>query len=224
MNRIAVFLFSHFPALAVTNAEHSSIAAAAIACDDRTSALRAVVEVEGNIARWQGETAAIAARTPQWRWRAEMRGVRYVGAASSSIASNVAASGGELGEPGEDRPIPDLAVDDEGRALRDLQRVKLRGARPGPRFHFGRTRALQQFVCVETARLRADLRRDFPIARLLSLAHRRRHQRQPDPIIGNAKIPRGFRDQIRRQAFLQVRLKPARLSMKGERIIIPLRR
>jgi len=118
----------------------------------------------------------------------------------------------QFGEAGEDRAIADLAIDDERRALGDLECVKFRRARPGASFDFRRTRALEQLRLVEAAGLCADFRGEIPIVRALSFALGRIRQRHPDAVVCHAKIARGFRYQIRRQTFLQVRLEPAGLE------------
>src|SRR5881394_3982889 len=79
------------------------------------------------------------------RHLAEMRGVRCV--RGKIVEHRVDGRGDrfQFGEAGKDRAVADLAIDNEGRALRDLKRVKFGGAFPRALFDLRRTSALQQF-------------------------------------------------------------------------------
>src|SRR5687768_1278081 len=104
-------------------------------------------------------------RSSWWRLT-KMRGMRGVGREVIEHGVDRAGDRFQLGEPRKDRAIANLAVDDEGGALRDLKRVELRRAGAGARFDLGRARSFQQFGFVETAGFRANLRGKFPVVRL----------------------------------------------------------
>ena len=131
---------------------------------------------------------------------------------SSSIASKAAASGASPGKAGEDGSISDFAVDDEGRPLRDLQRVKVGGARPYSRFDLRRTRAFEQIRLVEPARLRTNLGRDFPLVSRFSVAQHSGGQRQSHAVIGRSQVSRCFRDEVAHRIFRRPGLEPLRVQ------------
>src|SRR6266404_5402249 len=78
-----------------------------------------------------------------WRRLAEMRGVRGVGGEIVEHRVDRGRDRLELRKAGKDRAIADLAIDYEGRALSDLQRMKFRRGRAGSRFDFRGARSLQ---------------------------------------------------------------------------------
>src|ERR1700730_14429784 len=99
-----------------------------------------------------------------------MRGMRGVGGEIVQHRVDGRRDRLELREAGKDRTIADLAIDYEGRALRHLERVKIRRAGAGPSVDLRRTRSLQQLCLLQAARLRANFRREIPIVRTLAFA------------------------------------------------------
>ena len=103
----------------------------------------------------------------------------------------------ELNNPGKHRAIPDFGIENERGALRHLERVEFRCRCSNARFDRRRLRALEQFLPVDLARVRANLRGDVPLGDLFSFAQCGMRQRETNAVIGNFEILGRFRDTIR---------------------------
>ena len=78
----------------------------------------------------------------------------------------------ELYNTGEHRAIANFRVDDECRALGDLERMKFCGRCANALLDLGRTRALEQLFFVNLAGASSNLGGNFPIAHLFPFAQR----------------------------------------------------